>query len=201
MSSKQKCALSMLSIHFCLTFNPSETIWLVSPSALTAPSYFTSSTSCELAVATNKIIHWLSYIGTAELQTKAQSTGLIYYWWTDVLAVCCAVNVETKQGTGLELVVLFRMFLAVSIKYLVWNNNHARSDHWCEVSWWWKTASRSIESNSEQNRLWWNKIWMEDYILIIVKMMLKPGCLLSAMWKANKGALSVAESMLWLVWG
>lgn len=128
---------------------------------VTAPSYFTSSTSCELAVATNKIIHWLSYIGAAELQTKAQSTGLIYYWWTDVLAVHCAVNVETKQGTGLELVLL-RMFLAVSIKYLVWNNNHARSDHWCEVSWWWKTTRRSMESNSEQNRLWWNQILMKN---------------------------------------
>lgn len=126
MSSKQKCTLSMLSIHFCFTFNPSETIWLVSPSPLTAPSYFTSSTSSELAAATNKIIYWLSYIGTAELKTKAQSIGPIYYWWTDSLAACCAVNVETKQGTGLELVVvLFRMFLAVCIKYRVWNNNHA----------------------------------------------------------------------------
>lgn len=135
MSSKQKCTLSMLSIHFCFTFNPSETIWLVSPSPLTAPSYFTPSTSSELAAATNKITHWLSYIGTAELKTKAQSIGPIYHWWTDSLAVCCAVNVETKQGTGLEVVVvvLFRMFLAVGIKYLVWNNKHAHFQHCCEV--------------------------------------------------------------------
>lgn len=73
--------LSMLSKHLCFTFNPSETIRLVSPSLLTASLYFTSFTSRtidntgsmslsgirRLGVATDKIIHWLSYIGTTEL--------------------------------------------------------------------------------------------------------------------------------------
>lgn len=117
-----------------------------SSSPLTATSYFTSSTSTELGAATNKIIHWLSYIGTAELKTKAQSIGPIYYWWTDSLAVHCAVNVDTKWGTGLEFVmIMLRMSLAVTIQYLAWNNNHIHFDHCCEV----------LHSNKTQNRLRW----------------------------------------------
>lgn len=54
LGSKQKCKLSMLSIHFHFTLNPSETILFIIPSPLTAPSYFTFSTSSQFPAAIEK---------------------------------------------------------------------------------------------------------------------------------------------------